>query len=64
MAKLWITLKMMWEDKNDYMTFKNILDNFTTLIYSVVKELKGFWRKYQMFSSVSSQEIEVLGTIL
>lgn len=52
-------LMMVWEDKSDYVINKNIPDNFTALIYSVVKERKGFWRKCQMFSSVSSQEIEV-----
>lgn len=50
---------MMWEDKNDYMIYKKILDNFTALNYFVAKGRKKFWRKYQMFSSVLSQETEV-----
>lgn len=54
-------MMMMWEDKNDYAVYKNIPDNFTALIYSVLEERKGFWRKCHMFSLVSSQEIEVLG---
>lgn len=61
MMNLWIMLMMMWEDKNDYVVYKNIPDNFTALIYSVLAERKGFWRQCHLFSSVSSQEIEVLG---
>lgn len=53
-------LMMMWEDKNDYVIYKNIPDNLTALIYCAVKERKGFWRKCPMFYLVSSQEIEVL----
>lgn len=53
-------LMMMWEDKNDYVIYKNIPDNLTALIYCAVKERKGFWQKCPMFSLVSSQEIEVL----